>query len=94
VHPSMHGSTYVNYFLENNIYTGFRNCWNIFHSCSGDAHALRATPPGGGGGGSFAAPRAHRVTKVYLPGALDGRIRPQKFEAMLIGHIEYLLSYG
>jgi hypothetical protein len=35
-----------------------------------------------------AAPRAHRVTQVYLPGALNGRIRPQKWEAMLIGHVE------
>ena len=85
VHPSMNRSTYVKYFLENNIYKGFRNCWNVFQSCSGDAHKLRATPSGGG---RFAAPRAHRVTQVYLPGALNGRIRPQKWEGMLIGNIE------
>jgi hypothetical protein len=90
VHPSMNRSTYVKEFLENNIYKGIRNCWNVsavFRWRCG--HAARDTP--GGGGGGVAAPGRTKwliATQVYLPGALNGRIRPQKWKAMLIGYVE------
>ena len=48
MHPSTHISTYVKVLLENNIYKGSRNCWNVFQACSGDAHALARHPREGG----------------------------------------------
>jgi hypothetical protein len=62
VHPSMNRSTYVKEFLENNIYKGIRNCWNVsavFRWRCG--HAARDTP----GGGPLRAPRAHKVAHSH-----------------------------